>query len=87
MEVAWFLTLSPWLGKVTPYRTGWEWGAEEQVWRRVENLSRKSPEGLPMAIDIRPRFWYAEPQHYDMPCRETHGEGRRGLLPGRRSGR
>src|SRR5712691_3468000 len=30
---------------------------------------------LPMAIDIRPRFWYAEPQHCDMPCGETHGEG------------
>src|SRR5262252_5878567 len=30
---------------------------------------------LPMAIDIRPRFWYAELQHCDMPCVEVHGEG------------
>src|SRR5215831_10735493 len=38
-------------------------------------LHRHSPECLPMAIDIRLQFWYAEPQHCDMPCMETHGEG------------
>src|SRR5712692_9699227 len=60
-------------GEVTPHSTGWEAG--EQVWRRVENLSRKSPECLPMAIDIRPRFCYAELHHCDMSCREKPGEG------------
>jgi hypothetical protein len=38
-------------------------------------LHRNNPERLPMAIDIRPRFWYAAPQHCNMPCGETHGEG------------
>src|SRR5262245_30645959 len=38
-------------------------------------LHGNSLECLPMAIDIRPRFWYAEPQHYDMSCGEKHGEG------------
>ena len=35
---------SPRWGEVTHYNTGWEAGA--QVWRRVENLSRKSPIGF-----------------------------------------
>ena len=27
------------------------------------------------ALDSRPRFWYAESQHCDMPGRETHEKG------------
>src|SRR5262249_29788104 len=38
-------------------------------------LHCNSPACLPMAIDISPWFWYAEPQHCDMPYRKTYGEG------------
>jgi len=39
--------------EVTPPSTGWEIG--EQVWRRVENLSRKSPKMFSLCLPLTMR--------------------------------